>query len=131
MQTTEKGDRPQPKSDLTDYEREQLRDLTGHPGWPIVLKIMDGYIEAIKAGTQAVSLNDPLANADRIAQMWAYYGMTVRVALQLQQGVKREIEWLSKPENMRTPEQEAERLRQWYAVGEIGAPPNNWEPRKH
>jgi hypothetical protein len=118
-------------STITDYEREQLRDLQGHPGWGVFMKIMDGYIAAVKAGTEAVSLQDPLDNEKRIASMWAYFGMAVRFRVQVTQGVKREIEWLSNPADKRTPEDEADRLRHWYASGEIGAPPDNWEPRKH
>lgn len=134
MQT--EADKPQPKpkkedSAITDYEREQLRDLLQHPGWQVYQKINAGFVAAVRAGTEIMSLEDPLGNKEKLANMWAYFKMILMFNSQIENGVKRELEWLTSSENKRTPEQEKERLRHWYATGQIGAPPDDWEPRKH
>lgn len=119
-------------SEITDYEREQLKELIQHPGWPVYEKIVDGFLAAVKAGTEVNSLNDPLTNKDQLANMWAYYKMMVMIKHQTKAGIQRELDWLiSKGANQRTPEEESERRRIWFGLGQIGEPPENWEPSKH
>ena len=58
------------------------------PGWPALLKVMDGYIGAMTMGAVNVSMQEPLGNADRIAKAWAYALIAKETRRCLENGAK-------------------------------------------
>ena len=80
--------------ELSDDNREELQAMMRQPGYLVLLKIMDGYVAAMKDGAAAVSLQDPLSNAKRIARAWSYALIAQNMRTSLENGVKLELEVL-------------------------------------
>lgn len=58
--------------ELDDDDREHLRRLRLEPGWPIFLRVLDRAIKGQEDLVKDTSMDDPLANRDRLAADWAY-----------------------------------------------------------
>jgi hypothetical protein len=63
---------------ITDDDREDLRRLTFEPGYRVLFRLIDKYVQAKETIARRASETDPLGNRDQIANLWAYVGVSKR-----------------------------------------------------
>lgn len=113
---------------ITKIDREHLQDMLTTPGYRVLLKIMESYLEAVTEGCVALSKNDPLGHSEQVVNAWAYLAMSERFQSMVIAGVEYEIKSLTAPENQApTPEQQR-RQKIWDSTGMIGTMPENFKP---
>jgi len=77
--------------ELDDDDREHLRRLRLESGWPIFLIVLDRAIKGQEDLVKDTSMDDPLANRDRVAADWAYVGMMKKFRAMAENLVEAEI----------------------------------------
>ena len=97
--------------ELDDDDREALQTMLRQPGYKVLLKIIDGYVGAMKDGAQVVSLQEPLANGEKIGRAWAYALIAQNLRLSLENGVALELEMLKKHKNEKINADELAEMR--------------------
>ena len=77
--------------ELDDDDREHLRRLQLEPGWSIFLRVLDRAIKRQEDLVKDTSMDDPLANRDRVAADWAYVGTMKKFRAMAENLVEAEI----------------------------------------
>lgn len=106
------------KFQVNDAERKYLQEMTRHPGYKVLQQIMSNYVDGLTLGAVLLSKQDPLANAEAIAQRWAYIGMAETLLARIKDGVGVELTLLQVNEEETDPTL-AERRRLHALLGEL------------
>lgn len=94
------------KRPLTDDDREELRRWRLQPGWQILHRLLDAWIDRQETQIKELSLNDPLGNQAEVAKGWAYVAMQRRVLHAMEAIIQQEVDKLkAKPKAKRTKAQ--------------------------
>jgi hypothetical protein len=110
--------------EITEAERRHLKTMLASPGYIVLRKIADAYIDAARETALTISALDPLANADKIAQKWAYVSMSQQFMECLNSGVDFELQMLARADRTPTnPADLARRRREHVAFGALDPPP--------
>lgn len=78
--------------ELTLGERAALREFRLSDAWPVFLRIQEKLSQMHRAGAISKSQIDPLANAQQIAEEWAYYALFRRACRELETYISAEVE---------------------------------------
>ena len=65
--------------ELDDDDREHLRKWRLEPGWQIMQRLLDRWIQGQEDSVKQLSLDDPLGQRDAVANGWAYVASMRRV----------------------------------------------------
>ena len=105
--------------EVDDTERRHLTDLTRQPGYRVLKKILQSWLDVKRDQAVALSKIDPLANRDLIANTWASLATAEEMVEQLEAGVSFELSVLKVHERPKlTPAEIAERRRR-FILGEL------------
>jgi hypothetical protein len=77
--------------DLERGERIALKEMVLHPGWPVFRRLLEKSFHVQKKGVISISQQDPLGNAQKIAEQWAYLNAAGAVRQQIPLLVQVEI----------------------------------------
>jgi hypothetical protein len=110
--------------ELTEDDRRDLLAATRTPGYKVMQRILRSYVNALQEGAVAVSLDDPLSTADRIANAWAYAKMARTLTASLEAGIAFELDILQRQENKPDAATLARMRREHFALEAIPAEVN-------
>lgn len=110
--------------EISDGERRHLQTMLKSPGYIVLRKIAGSYIDAARQTAITVSQIDPLANAQRVAEKWAYVSMAEQFMESLARGVDFELQLLTERDQPPAdPRELARRRRNHVAFGALDPPP--------
>jgi hypothetical protein len=78
--------------ELERGERLALKEMVMLPGWAILRRLMEKYFHKQKKSAISMSQADPLGNATKIAERWAYVNAFESVKAQIPVMVQAEID---------------------------------------
>lgn len=84
--------------DISRKDREDLKEITERPGWKVLQRLHKKTIESAKESTINLSQQDPLGNADKVANGWAYVIELQNAVASMNQQVAYQIALLEKKE---------------------------------
>jgi hypothetical protein len=76
---------------LSDTDRVNLQRMIQEPGWRVFLRMLEMSIGQREKSASIGSQNDPLANSDHIARLWAYVLIEKNVKKEMVLRVQQEI----------------------------------------
>lgn len=79
------------KGEITRADRVALKELVAQPGWSVLHRLMENATLIHQESATLLSQKDPLANAQEIAQAWAYVNLHRQVSAELEALVVFEI----------------------------------------
>lgn len=79
---------------LTDDDREELRRWRLQPGWQIMRRLVDAWMDRQETQIKELSLNDPLGNQTEVAKGWAYLAMQRRALQAMEAIIQTEVDKL-------------------------------------
>lgn len=83
--------RPADEVGFNDDTREWLRRLTKEPGWPILVQLIDSYVQQAEESAKILSQDNPLKNRNEVANQWAYVTCLKLVRMNLLGRIEAEI----------------------------------------
>lgn len=78
--------------ELERSERLALKEMVMSPGWTVLRRLLEKSFHRQKKGAISVSQDDPLGNAQKIAEVWAYVKALDRVKHEIPVMVQAEID---------------------------------------
>ncbi len=78
--------------ELERSERLALKEMVMSAGWPVLRRLLEKSFHRTKKGAISVSQDDPLGNAQKIAEVWAYVKALDRVKHEIPVMVQAEID---------------------------------------
>ena len=103
--------------EISDDERDELLLMIRQPGYPVLLKILQSFVDAQFESAQHISANDPLNNRESVINAWLYATTARSIAANLKRGIdfERDVNSLRIQEKLTHDEVEGRR-REMFAL---------------